>query len=158
MKITRPKLHSIVHGLMAEMGLLDRPATPSAITKICQVVLAEAEGHKTEPLAAKLMVAEDPDEESAKQSLFTVMRPQMLDNALREIPNSFGRVCDNGSKLEAIVCTTFDRQDQFRQVLTEFGVCPIRRKHPPRWAKRPGSCKLRLRVPLPKDWRLFPKP
>lgn len=143
---------------MADMGLMDRPATPNEIAKICQAVLIQAQARKAKPLAPKLMVPEEPDEASAKQALFTVMRPQMLENALTKIPNFHCGIGENGDILEAFIYTTFARQDEIRQVLADFGVCPIRRKHPPRWARRPGSCSLRMRVPLPKDWRLSSKP
>jgi hypothetical protein len=138
---------------MSDMGLLHRPATSDEIATIVKVVLAEAEDRKPEPLAPKLVVPENPDEESAKHALFTVMRPVMLEKALKRIPNYSCGVFTLGEHPVAIICTTFARQDQIRQVLTEYGVCPNRRKYPPRRAKRPGSCTLNLRVPLPEDWR-----
>ena len=61
MNLIQSKLRSIVHGLMAEMGLLDRPATPDEIAKICRAVLAEAQGQKVVPLAPMLVVPENPD-------------------------------------------------------------------------------------------------
>ena len=71
MKLPQSKLHSVVHGLMADIGLMDRPATVDEIVKICQAVVADNHEHKPEPLAPKLVVPEEPDEESAKQALFT---------------------------------------------------------------------------------------
>ena len=158
MKFTHITMRPIVCKLMTEMSLLDRPATPDEIVKIVQAVLAEAEGRKPEPLAPKLVVPEDPDEASAMQALFTVMRPVMLTRAVRMIPNSDCYVYASEEKPYAFILSTFAHQDQIRQVLTEFGVCPARRKRRPYWATRPGSCTLRMRVPLPGDWRLSPAP
>lgn len=158
MKFTHITMRPIVCKLMTEMSLLDRPATPDEIVKIVQAVLAEAEGRKAGPLAPKLVVPEDPDDESVKQALFTVMLPVMLEKALNSIPYFSCSVLALSEKPVAVIYTTFAFQDQIRRVLTEFGVCPNRRKYPPRGAKRPGSCTLNLRVPLPKDWLLAPDP
>ena len=86
------------------------------------------------------------------------MRPVLLEKALRMIPNFDCRVCKFEDGAFARICTTFARQDQIRQVLTEFGVCPVRRKRPPHGVRRPGSCTLRMMVKLPEDWLLSSKP
>jgi len=158
MKFTQITLHPIVHKLMVEMGLLDRPATPDEIVKIVQAVLAEAEGRKAEPLAPKLVVPEDPDEASAKQALFTIYRPWLLDERLREIPG-----CDCWTrpylKKPCIrIKARFARQDEVREVLAQFGVCPPHPKRPPTGISRPGKYKFKMTLRLPEDWRLSSEP
>ncbi|HPY32015.1 MAG TPA: hypothetical protein PLT00_15795 [Verrucomicrobiota bacterium] len=153
-KLTESKLRSIVEGGMTEMGLLDRQATPDEIVKIVQAVLAEAEGRKAKPLAPKLVVPEEPDEQSAKAALFAVCRLRYLESCLNDIPScecwSIPRLPTPMMCIEA----TFARQDQVRDVLSAFGVCPVQRIQPPRHSSRPNSCRFFLKLPLPVDWRV----
>ena len=154
MSFTRITLRPIVYKFMTDMGLLDRPATPDEIAKIIQAVLAEAEGRKAEPLAPKLVVPEDPDEESAKRALFAVMRPFVLRDRLAEISTCECFLFNVSTKPELRLSATFAHLDQIRQLLAEFGVCPIRRKRPPTCAKRPNSHIFRMVVRLPDAWRV----
>ncbi len=154
MKLTQARFHSIVHNLMTEMGLLDRPATPDEIAKICQAVLAETQGRKAEPVAPKLVVPEDPDYASAKEALFTVMRPFELQYRLCQIPTCDCSLFSCSKNPKLTIWATFAHQDEVRQVLTEFGICPARRKRPREGSRRPGSCRFNMTLHLPADWRV----
>jgi hypothetical protein len=157
MKLTQITVRPIVYKLMAEMGLPERPAIPDGITKITQAVLAEAVGRKAEPLtpmpfAPKLVVPECPDEASAKEALFKVYRPFVLQIRLTEIPSCHYWLIADYKRPIIVIEATFAHYDQIRQVLAEFGICPAHRKRPPRDRARPSSCTLRLNVRLPRDW------
>lgn len=158
MKLTQFKLRSIVRQRMTEMGLLDRPATPDEIAKIVQAVLAEAKGHKAEPVAPKLVVPEIPDESSAKQALFTVMLHPDLEKRLRKIRGCECWVDAERKRPLISIRAKFAQQDAIRQVLKEFDVCPARRKRPPskRWCKKPGAYSFQMKFCLPQDWRRPP--
>lgn len=158
MKLTQSKLRLIVQNLVAEMGLSGRPATVDEIAKIVQAVLAEAEGRKPEPLAPKLVVPECPDDESAKQALFTICSPLILYQRLSEIPSCDCFLDPFLKRGYVIVYARFSHQDEIREVLAQFGVCPRRRQRPPTDTSRPGRYTCRMVVRVPKDWRLSPKP
>jgi hypothetical protein len=154
MKLTQSKLRSIIYDLMTQMGLLDRPATPDEIAQIVQAALADTHTRKAKPLAPKLVVPENPDEESFNQALFTVMSPFALRDRLAEIPTCECFLIHESTKPELRLRATFAHHDQIRQLLMEFGVCPIRRKRPPTCVDRPNSHRFRMVVRLPEDWRV----
>ena len=154
MKFTQITLHPIVHKLMVEMSLLDRPATPDEIVKIVQAVLAEAEGRKPEPLAPKLVVPEDPDEASAKQAMMTVHRPVALANLLNDVRGCNCWLTRRYTRPLLRIVASFTSQEQIRAVLTEVGIiCPILPKCPSRW-KGQTRRTFGINVRLPEDWRM----
>jgi len=118
MKFTHITMRPIICKLMTKMSLLDRPATPDEIVKIVQAVLAEAEGRKAEPLAPRLVVPEDPDEESAKQALFTVMRPFVLQSHLKD------RLAINGQEPICLMSRLLANGDLVAGYLVQDECCP----------------------------------
>jgi hypothetical protein len=103
------------------------------------------------------VVPENPDEASAKQALFSVMWPFVLVAQLDEISRCRSGIDLHYKRPELFIIATFAEQDQIRAVLTEFGLCPSRRKRlPPYWRASAARCHFRMILRLPEDWRNSP--
>ncbi len=91
---------------------------------------------------------------SAKQAPVTDTRRGDLRDRLKKVPVLSCELVPLSTSPELRIEATFARQDAIREVLTEFGVCPIARKRPRRGSRRPGRCNFQITVRLPEDWRV----
>ena len=155
MDLTNDELIVRVTDVMANKGMLDRPVTPNEVAEICRMILRQSLAERPVeyvPKFRKRLIPDQPDEESAKQAMWDVMRPRTLINSLRNAVGCYADFLWLRARPELVIVSAFARQAAILRILAEFGIYAAPRRLPRR-SRKPGACKLQMFVPLPEEWR-----